>query len=214
MAKHVNLDELYSEVFLIFLFNTLLIDFSLFAYGQYYYRFSRVSALLWSGDSIIKFLIRNQRSQKPPSTEFHLNQVLFADGNSFCGRFHFFTFFQKDRDVFWERSHFFSFFRRTVTLIENIFHFFQKDRNVFLGTFSLFHFFSRRTVTLFKGIFHLKASLEMFSHQKIIFRTCRSWKYYWNVWNRHILAESFYNISKSAEYLYVIVIQKYFRKLE
>ena len=45
-AKHVDLDELYSEIFLTFRFDTLLIDNSLFALGQYFYRFSRVSDLL------------------------------------------------------------------------------------------------------------------------------------------------------------------------
>ena len=45
IAKNVDLGELYSEIFLFFKFNTLLIDVSLFAFGQYYYRFSRVSAL-------------------------------------------------------------------------------------------------------------------------------------------------------------------------
>ena len=52
IAKNVDLGELYSEIFLFFKFNTLLIDVSLFAFGQYYYRFSRVSALSWSGESI------------------------------------------------------------------------------------------------------------------------------------------------------------------
>ena len=41
LAKHVDLDKLYSEIFLIFRFDTLLIDISLFALGQYFYRFSR-----------------------------------------------------------------------------------------------------------------------------------------------------------------------------
>ena len=39
--------------FFIFRFDTFLIDISLFAFGQCFYRFSRVSALLWSGGSFV-----------------------------------------------------------------------------------------------------------------------------------------------------------------
>ena len=52
IGKHVTLDELYSEIFLIFRFVTLVIDISFFAFGQCFYRFSRARALLWSGGSI------------------------------------------------------------------------------------------------------------------------------------------------------------------
>ena len=41
------------SIFLIFQFGTLFIDLPLFAFGKYFYRLLRVSALLWSGGSII-----------------------------------------------------------------------------------------------------------------------------------------------------------------
>ena len=37
LAKNVDFDELYSEVFLIFQFDILFINLSLFAFGQYLY---------------------------------------------------------------------------------------------------------------------------------------------------------------------------------
>ena len=46
LAKDVDLDELYTEIFFIFQFYTLFIDLPLFAFGQCFYSFSRVSALL------------------------------------------------------------------------------------------------------------------------------------------------------------------------
>ena len=52
IRKNVDLDELCTEIFLIFQFDTLFIDLSVFAFGQYFYRFSRSSAILWSGGSI------------------------------------------------------------------------------------------------------------------------------------------------------------------
>ena len=53
LSKNVDLDELYTEIFPIFQFDTLFIDLSLFAFGQYFCWFSRVSAFLWSGSSIV-----------------------------------------------------------------------------------------------------------------------------------------------------------------
>ena len=60
LAKNVDFDELYSEVFLIFQFDILFINLSLFAFGQYLYWFSRISALLWSGSSVDERAARNK----------------------------------------------------------------------------------------------------------------------------------------------------------
>ena len=46
LAKSVDLGELYTKILLIFQFDTLFIELLLFAFGQYFYRFSRISALL------------------------------------------------------------------------------------------------------------------------------------------------------------------------
>ena len=49
----IELKKFISKTFLMFRFATLLTDISLFAFGQYFYRFSRVSALSWSGGSFM-----------------------------------------------------------------------------------------------------------------------------------------------------------------
>ena len=57
ISNNVDLDQLYTEIFSVFLFDILFIDLPLFVFGQYFYRFSRISALLCSVGSInIKFV--------------------------------------------------------------------------------------------------------------------------------------------------------------
>ena len=46
LAKNVDFNEVCSEIFLIFQFYKLFINLSLFAFGLFFYRFSRISALL------------------------------------------------------------------------------------------------------------------------------------------------------------------------